>query len=240
MWPFARRAQVLCPTAPRRTLSRGMPELLTGTVTFLFSDIEGSTRLPQSHGEAWSSILARHQELLRTAFAAEGGVEVGTEGDSFFVTFPTASGSVAAAVAAQRAIGREPWPDDAYLRVRMGMHTGEARFGTEDYVGLDVHRASRITSVGHGGQILLSDTTRSLVGEALPDGVELRDLGLHRLKDLDRPERLWQIVVVGAPNVGRPARPGGSPLWHLVHVVDPRTSRSRERGASSRIDQRGS
>ncbi|MFN2418349.1 MAG: adenylate/guanylate cyclase domain-containing protein [Candidatus Limnocylindria bacterium] len=177
-----------------------MPELLTGTVTFLFSDIEGSTRLLQSHGKSWSSILARHHELLRTAFATEGGVEVGTEGDSFFVTFSTASGSVAAAVAAQRAIAREPWPDEAHLRVRMGMHTGEARLGTEDYVGLDVHRASRIMSVGHGGQILLSDTTRSLVDEALPDGVELRDLGLHRLKDLDRPERLWQIVVVDLPS----------------------------------------
>ena len=172
-----------------------MPELLTGTVTFLFTDIEGSTRLLQSQGEGWSSILARHQELLRTAFEAEGGVEVGTEGDSFFVTFPTAPGAVAAAVAAQRALAREPWPDGVQVRVRMGMHTGEASFGTEGYVGLHVHRASRIASVGHGGQVLLSDTTRSLVREALPEGVELRDLGVHRLKDLELPERLWQLVV---------------------------------------------
>ena len=172
-----------------------MPELLTGTVTFLFTDIEGSTRLLQSHGEEWSSVLARHQELLRTAFGAQGGVEVGTEGDSFFVTFPTAPGAVAAAVEAQRALAREPWPDDLEVRVRMGMHTGDASFGTEGYVGLHVHRASRIASVGHGGQVLLSDTTRSLVREALSDGVELRDLGVHRLKDLEQPERLWQLVV---------------------------------------------
>ena len=172
-----------------------MPELLTGTVTFLFTDIEGSTRLLQSHGEGWSAILARHQELLRAAFLAEGGVEVGTEGDSFFVTFPTAPGAVAAALAAQRALAREPWPGDVEVRVRMGMHTGEASFGTEGYVGLHVHRASRIASVGRGGQVLLSDTTRSLLREALPEGVELRDLGVHRLKDLDRPERLWQLVV---------------------------------------------
>ncbi len=177
-----------------RTLSPKMPELLTGTVTFLFTDIEGSTRLLQSDREGWSAMLARHQELLRTAFAAEGGAEVGTEGDSFFVAFPTAPGAVAAALAAQRALAREPWPDDAEVRVRMGMHTGEASFGTEGYVGLHVHRASRIASVGRGGQILLSDTTRSLVSEALPEGVELRDLGVHRLKDLDRPERLWQVV----------------------------------------------
>ena len=172
-----------------------MPDLLTGTVTFLFTDIEGSTRLVQSHGERWSSVLARHQELLRTAFEAEGGVEVGTEGDSFFVTFPTAPAAVAAALAAQRALAREPWPEDAQVRVRMGMHTGEASFGTEGYVGLHVHRASRIASAGHGGQVLLSDTTRSLVREALPEGVELRDLGDHRLRDLERPERLWQLVV---------------------------------------------
>jgi predicted ATPase/class 3 adenylate cyclase len=178
-----------------RTLSPKMPELLTGTVTFLFTDIEGSTRLLQSHGEGWSAILARHQELLRAAFAAEGGAEVGTEGDSFFVAFPTAPGALAAALAAQRALAGEPWPDDVEVRVRMGMHTGEASFGTEGYVGLHVHRASRIASVGRGGQILLSDTTRSLVSEALPDGVELRDLGVHRLKDLDRAERLWQVVV---------------------------------------------
>ncbi|HYI66178.1 MAG TPA: adenylate/guanylate cyclase domain-containing protein, partial [Candidatus Limnocylindrales bacterium] len=177
-----------------------MPELLTGTVTFVFTDIEGSTRLLQSHGQRWSSVLARHQELLRTAFAAHGGVEVSTEGDSFFVTFPTAPGAVAAVVAAQRALAHESWPDGLEVRVRMGMHTGDASFGTEGYVGLHVHRASRIASVGHGGQVLLSDATRSLITEALPDGVELRDLGEHRLRDLEKPERLWQLVVADLQN----------------------------------------
>ena len=174
-----------------------MPELLTGTVTFLFSDIEGSTRLLRSLGDGWEPVLARHQALLRAAFEAEGGREAGTEGDSFFVAFPTAPGAVAAAVAAQRALAAEPWPDGAILRVRIGLHTGEAGFSTDSYVGLHVHRASRIASAGHGGQVLLSDATRSLVEHALPDGVELRDLGEHRLKDLERPEHLWQLVVAG-------------------------------------------
>jgi predicted ATPase/class 3 adenylate cyclase len=175
-----------------------MPELLTGTVTFLFTDIEGSTRLLQDHDERWPSLLARHQEIVRAAIAGGGGVEVGTEGDSFFIAFPTAPGAVAAAVAAQRALEAETWPEDAAVRVRMGMHTGEASFGTEGYVGLHVHRASRIASAGHGGQVLLSDTTRSLVNDSLPDGVGLRDLGVHRLRDLERPERLWQLVIPGA------------------------------------------
>ncbi|HEX2129681.1 MAG TPA: adenylate/guanylate cyclase domain-containing protein [Solirubrobacterales bacterium] len=172
-----------------------MPELLTGTVTFLFSDIEGSTRLLQAQGDAWPSVLERHQELLRLAFASGDGQEMGTEGDSFFVAFPTAPGAAAAAVAAQRALAAEPWPDDAELRVRIGMHTGEASFSARTYAGLHVHRASRIAAVGYGGQILLSDTTRALVEQALPAGCELRDLGVHRLKDLEHPEHLWQLVV---------------------------------------------
>src|SRR5215207_3660758 len=116
-----------------------MPELLTGTVTFLFSDVEGSTRLAQSLGDAWPPILDRHQELLRAAFVAEGGEEAGTEGDSFFVAFPTAPGAVAAAVAAQRALAAEPWPADVEVRVRIGLHTGDAGFSTDSYVGLHVH-----------------------------------------------------------------------------------------------------
>ena len=174
-----------------------MPELLTGTVTFLFSDIEGSTRLIQAHGAAWPRNLARHRELLRSAFSAEGGREVGTEGASFFVGFPTAPAAIAAAAAAQRAVAEEPWPEGTEIRVRMGMHTGDASLAAGSYVGLNVHRASRIASVAHGGQILLSDATRSLLGDGLPDGLELRDVGQHWLKDLERPERLWQLVVEG-------------------------------------------
>ena len=177
-----------------------MPQLLTGTVTFLFSDIEGSTRLLQALGDGWPPVLARHQELLRAAFGAEGGEEFGTEGDSFFVAFPTAPGAVAAAAAAQRALAGESWPPDADIRVRIGLHTGQAEVSGESYLGIDVHRASRIAGAGHGGQVLLSDTTRSLVQHTLPAGLELRDLGEHRLKDLEHPEHLWQLVLPGLTN----------------------------------------
>ena len=122
-------------------------------------------------------------------------MEVGTEGDSFFVTFPTAPGAVAAAVRAQRALAAEPWPERGEIRVRIGLHTGEASLSAKTYVGLHVHRASRIAGVGHGGQVLISSATRALVGESLPDGVDLRDLGEHRLKDLEHPEHLWQLVI---------------------------------------------
>jgi predicted ATPase/class 3 adenylate cyclase len=176
-----------------------MPELLTGTVTFLFSDIEGSTRLLRSQGDAWSALLERHHQLMRAAFSANGGQEVGTEGDSFFAAFPTAPGAVSAAVEAQRALAVEPWPPGAEIRVRIGMHTGEASFSAKTYVGLHVHRASRIASVGHGGQVLISSATRSLI-QALPEGVDVRDLGEHRLKDLEQPERLWQLVIADLPS----------------------------------------
>ena len=176
-----------------------MPKLLTGTVTFFFSDIEGSTRLLRAHGDRWAPLLERHQELVRGAISEHGGQEVGTEGDSFFVTFPTAPGAVAAAVAVQRALASEPWPAGAEIRVRIGIHTGEASLSAKTYVGLHVHRASRIAGVGHGGQVLLSGTTRALVTGDLPDGVELRDLGEHRLKDLEHPEHLWQLVIPGQP-----------------------------------------
>jgi len=177
-----------------------MPELLTGTVTFLFSDIEGSTRLLRAQGDAWAGQLERHRVLLRAAFVANGGSEVGTEGDSFFVAFPTAPGAVAAAVEAQRALAAEPWPPSAEIRVRMGLHTGEASLSAKTYVGLHVHRASRIAGVGHGGQVLLSAATRALLDQALPDGVDLRDLGEHRLKDLEHPEHLWQLVISDLPS----------------------------------------
>ncbi len=176
-----------------------MPELLTGTVTFLFSDIEGSTRLLRSQGDAWAGLLERHHQLMRAAFNANGGQEVGTEGDSFFTTFPTAPGAVRAAVEAQRALAAEPWPPGAEIRVRIGLHTGEASFSAKTYVGLHVHRASRIASVGHGGQVLISSATRALV-QALPEGVDVRDLGEHRLKDLEQPERLWQLVIAELPS----------------------------------------
>ncbi|MGH2427492.1 MAG: adenylate/guanylate cyclase domain-containing protein [Candidatus Limnocylindria bacterium] len=183
-----------------------MPELPTGTVTFLFSDIEGSTRLLQECGDRWPAVLARHQELLRSAFTEHGGVEVGTEGDSFFVAFRSAPAALAAAVAAQRALSAEPWPKAEVVRTRIGLHTGEALASGGSYVGLDVHRAARIMGAGHGGQILLSASTEALVGQSLADGVELIDLGPHRLKDLAAPEHLFAARAEGLPGDFPPLR----------------------------------
>ena len=177
-----------------------MRTLPTGTVTFLFSDIEGSTRLARSLGAEWSRVLTEHRALLREAFAAGGGVEVSTEGDSFFVVFPTAVGAVIAAAAAQRALAAHAWPTDVEVRVRMGMHTTEAaQIADGTYAGVDVHRAARIMGAGHGGQILLSESTRALIQQALPEGLSLLDLGAHRLKDLPDPEALAQVCVAGLP-----------------------------------------
>src|SRR5947208_2786528 len=133
-----------------------MPELPRATVTLLFSDIAGSTHLLQHLGERYAGVLEEHRRLLRAAFAAQGGCEVGTEGDSFFVTFSRASDAVAAAAAAQRALAAHPWPEGAPVTVRMGLHTGAPQLTEAGYVGLDVHRAARISAAGHGGQILLS------------------------------------------------------------------------------------
>ena len=210
-----------------------MPELLTGTVTFLFSDIEGSTRLLQSQSERWSTILARHQELLRAAFEASGGAETGTEGDSFFVAFATAPRALAAAVAAQRALAAEPWPPGVEIRVRIGLHTGEASHGSDGYVGLDVHRASRIADAGHGGQVLLSDATRVLVEPSLPGDVGLRDLGAHRLKDLERPEHLWQLVISDLPSEFPPIASLGAVPNNLPSRLTSFLGRQREIGEVS-------
>ncbi len=173
--------------------------LPTGTVTFLFTDIEGSTRLVEALGARYAPILADHCEIIREAIAAGGGTELGTEGDSFFVVFPNASGGVMAAIAAQRALSAHAWPDKADVRIRMGLHTGEAMLGGENYMGLDVHRAARIADAGRGGQVLLSDTTRALVERSLGEGIGLRDLGEHRLRDLTGRERLFQVVAEGLP-----------------------------------------
>ncbi|MGH2657338.1 MAG: adenylate/guanylate cyclase domain-containing protein, partial [Actinomycetota bacterium] len=174
-------------------------DLPTGTVTFLFTDIEGSTRLLDALGDRYQSVLESHQRILRDVFRARGGVDVSTEGDSFFVVFPSAPQAVAAAVEAQRAIGAHEWPEEATVRVRMGLHTGEGTLGGDNYVGVDLHRAARIASAGHGGQIVLSDATRALVASASPEGVTFRDLGEHRLRDLPNPERLAQAVAEGLP-----------------------------------------
>ena len=174
-------------------------ELPTGTVTFLFTDIEGSTRLLTRLRGRYAEVLGEHQRLLRAAFDEHDGREVHTEGDAFFVAFARASDAIAAAVSAQRSLASQRWPEGVDVRVRMGVHTGEAEVRQDDYVGLDVHRAARICAAGHGGQVLISSSTRELVADELPSDVALRDLGEHRLKDLDRPEHLFQLVVGDLP-----------------------------------------
>lgn len=175
-------------------------ELPTGTVTFLFTDIEGSTRLLQDLGPDYGTVQDVHMRLMRAAIAGGHGTEIRTEGDAFFAVFPTAGGAVQAAVAAQRALHAHRWPHGEPLRVRMGMHTGEGRRGGDDYLGIDVNRAARIAAAGHGGQVLLSAATRSLVEHGLPDGVSLRDVGQHRLKDLTHPEHVFDLVIDGLPS----------------------------------------
>jgi YVTN family beta-propeller protein len=183
-----------------------LPELHGGTVTFLFTDIEGSTRLLKQLGGSYGEVLADHQRILRAAFAAHGGQEVDSQGDSFFIAFRTAKDAVAAAVDAQRDLEAQTWPEGARVKVRMGLHTGEPKVGGERYVGIGVHRAARIGAAGHGGQVLLSSTTKELAEEDLPPGVSIRDLGERRLKDLDQRQRLYQLVIEGLPTEFKPLR----------------------------------
>jgi YVTN family beta-propeller protein len=191
-----------------RRFPAGWPtsELHGGTVTFLFTDIEGSTRLLQELGNGYADVLGEHQRILRAAFLAHGGQEVDTQGDSFFVAFRTANDAVAAAVDAQRDLEAYSWPEGSQVRVRMGLHTGEPKVGGERYVGIGVHRAARIGAAGHGGQVLLSSTTKELAEEDLPSGVSIRDLGERRLKELDQRQRLYQLMIEGLPSEFKPLR----------------------------------
>jgi class 3 adenylate cyclase len=168
------------------------------TLTFLFSDIEGSTRLLEALGSAaYTKVLERQAELLRAAFGAHGGREEATEGDSFFVVFDSAVEAVRAAVEAQRALASEPWPEGVEVNVRMGLHAGEASASAAGLVGLDIHRAARIAAAAHGGQVVVSDAVRTLVLADLGPDISLRGLGSHRLKDLREPQPLCQIVADG-------------------------------------------
>jgi len=175
--------------------------LPTGTVTFLFTDIEGSTRLVQGLGPRWVELLEAHNDLVTTAIEANHGTVVKTEGDSFFAVFGSALDATLASGAAQDALAIYPWPEDGRIRVRMGLHTGVATLGGADYVGLDVHRAARIADAGHGGQTVLSESTAILVERDLPASLTLHDLGKHRLKDLSEPETIFELIVTGREEV---------------------------------------
>jgi predicted ATPase/class 3 adenylate cyclase len=171
--------------------------LPTGTVTFLFTDIEGSTRMVQALGEAWVPVLEAHNKFIGEAITGNAGVVVKTEGDSFFAVFAAAVDALKSSIDAQHALLEHPWPADGVVRSRMGLHTGHGVLGASDYVGLDVHRAARIADAAHGGQIVLSEPAAVLVERELPGSVALRDLGKHRLKDLSEPETIFQVVAEG-------------------------------------------
>jgi predicted ATPase/class 3 adenylate cyclase len=175
-------------------------ELPTGTVTFLFTDIEGSTRLLQRLGDAYRAVQNDHARILRRAIDEGGGVAIRTEGDSFFAVFADHAAAVRAAVLAQRALAAHQWPHGTPLRVRMGLHTGRGELGGDDYLGIDVNRAARIAAAGHGGQVLLSQATLSLIEHDLPHGVTPRELGKHHLKDLDHPVQIHDLVIEGLPS----------------------------------------
>jgi class 3 adenylate cyclase/DNA-binding NarL/FixJ family response regulator len=205
------------------------PELPGGTVTFLFTDIEGSTRLVARLGEQYGRLLADHQRLLRDAFAASGGREIDTQGDAFFVVFPRAKDAIAAALRGQLALAGHHWPGGVTVRVRMGLHTGEPATAHDRYVGLGVHRAARICAAGHGGQILLSTATHALLADDVLPDITFQDLGAYRLKDLERPERLYQLVVPDLPRAFPP------PRAPAVEVPPPGLHAERTRATASRL-----
>ena len=174
-----------------------MTNLPAGTVTFVFSDIEGSTRLLKQLGDRYADLIAAHRSIIREVFGEHAGVEIDTQGDSFFFAFARARDAVAAAVAAQRRHAEHAWPDGVAVRVRMGLHTGEPAVGSEGYLGVDVVRAARLAASGRGGNVLLSETTRALLGGSLPEGVSVHALGERRLKDIDEPERIYELDIEG-------------------------------------------
>jgi class 3 adenylate cyclase len=193
-----------------------LTELPAGTVTFLFTDIEGSTRLWDEHADAMKDALARHDAILREAVESRGGSIVKTTGDGLHAAFATAEDGIGAAVAAQSALGVESWGSTGPLRVRMSLHTGTAELRDGDYYGAAINRAARLMAIGHGGQVLLSTVTADLVGDVMRAGYALVDLGEHRLRDLSRPEHVFQLNAPGLPAEFPPlrsvdARPGNLP-----------------------------
>jgi class 3 adenylate cyclase len=174
-----------------------MAQLPAGTVTFVFTDLEGSTTLVKELGERYGEVLSQHRRIVRETFGASGGTEIDTQGDAFFYAFSRAREAVTASVDVQRAHAAAEWPEGATVRVRIGLHTGEPMVGEEGYHGLDVVRAARICTVARGGNVLLSETTRALVGSSLPEGVSVFPIGERRLKGIDEPERVFELDIEG-------------------------------------------
>jgi class 3 adenylate cyclase len=195
-----------------------MEQLPVGTVTFLFTDIEGSTRLMQRVGDDWPAVIGDHNRIFRETFEATGGQEVDRQGDAFFAVFGRARHGIAAAALAQRRLADHTWPGGVEVRVRMGLHTGEPTVGEEGYLGLDVVRAARIAAAARGGQVLLSQTTAALVGAEV-DGIEVRDVGKHELKDIDVPEHLYVLAIPGlGADLTPPTRGGRIEIGPLIRV----------------------
>jgi class 3 adenylate cyclase len=206
-----------------------MATLPAGTVTFVFSDIEGSTALLKRLGDRYAELIAEHRRLVRETFGQHDGVEIDMQGDSFFFAFARARDAVAAAVEVQRAHAEHEWPDGATVRIRMGLHTGEPAVGEEGYLGVDVVRAARLCATGQGGHVLLSEATKALLGSALPDGVAVHPLGERRLKDIDEPERVYELEIEGVES---------SEIVPAPEPAEPEEWKRRSRDLAKRMEER--
>jgi class 3 adenylate cyclase len=190
-----------------------MAALPAGTVTFVFSDIEGSTDLMKRLGTGYAELIADHRRIVRDTFERHEGIEIDTQGDSFFFAFARARDAVAAAVELQHAHAEHDWPGGETVRVRMGLHTGEPAVGEEGYLGVDVVRAARLSATGMGGNVLLSETTRALIGSSLPEGVSIHPVGERILKDIDEPERVFELTIEGIEVTQTPTSKGMEDEW---------------------------
>src|SRR5688572_17725309 len=205
-----------------------MPDLPTDTVTFLFTDIEGSTRLMEQHPAAYPHALRRHHRIVHDAVESQNGAVFEIAGDAVYAAFTRASCAVAAALQAQLALRREPWGPVGQIKVRMGLHTGEVELWGQRYFGPPLYRCARLTAIGHGGQVLLSFPTAALAGEAQLNGAGLRALGEHRLRDLAQPERVYQLVHPELPADFPPSRTLQSRPNNIPAQSTPFVGRGRE------------
>jgi predicted ATPase/class 3 adenylate cyclase len=212
-----------------------MRDLPAGTVTFLLADIEASTRLLQRLGARHAEVLAQYRRIIREALETHHGREVDAQGDAFFAVFSRASDALRGAVAVQQALSTSAWPDGSTVRARMGIHTGEAARAEGGYVGMDVHRAARVCDAAHGGQVLVSEATREVVEDDLPSGIALRALGEYRLKDLPRPERLYQVLHADLPAEFPPLRSLGALPNNLPRQLTTFVGREREMAEGRRL-----
>ncbi len=216
-----------------------MGELPTGTITMLFSDVEGSTALLSRLGDRYGEALSAQRAIQRALFGEFGGHEMGTEGDSFFVVFDSAADAVGCCLAAQRNLAGHDWPGGVSLRARMGLHSGEPARHEDGYIGLDVHRAARIAAAAHGGQVVASDATRLLAASRLPAGVSFRDLGFHRLKDIEALEHIYQLAAAGLAERGGTTRvrgllpPGPRNTWRYAGRGNGRRRCTRRGGSGN-------